>query len=156
MTLLHVHVHIVHDITLCTCIVHDITVCTCIVHDITVCTCIVHDITACTCIVHDITVCTGWPKSLWPLFGRPLLEKFILEYNYVSMVTDVIKPEKYDYAVKNFLILIFLFKIEKIRFFHVFSLLPRISEFQGLFYGFTSFLVCLTLLNRLLLHCAYA
>ena len=75
------------------------------------------------------------------MFDRPLPETFILEHYYLSMVPDVSTPEKYDSAVKIFLTCIFLFKIEITRFFMFFSLLPRISVFQGLFYGFTNFLV---------------
>ena len=85
--------------------------------------------------------CTGWPKSPYTMFARPLPEIFILEYNYFSMVTDVMTPEKYDSAVKISITCIFLFKIEITRFFRVFSLLPWISVFQGLFYVFTIFLV---------------
>ena len=85
---------------------------------------------------------TGWRKSPYTMFDRPLPEIIVLEHYYFSMVTDVMTPEKYDSAVKIFLTCIFLFKSEKTRFFHVFFNFSTKSEFQGLFYGCTIFLVC--------------
>ena len=61
--------------------------------------------------------CTGWPKSPYTMFDRPLPETFLLEHYYFSMVTDAITPEKYASAVKIFLACIFLVKIEKNCFF---------------------------------------
>ena len=53
-----------------------------------------------------------------PIRSLTLLPKiFVLEHYYFSIVTDVITPEKYESGVKIFLTCIFLFKVEKTRFF---------------------------------------
>ena len=57
--------------------------------------------------VKIVVQCTGWPKSHGALVGRPLLEKFISEHYYFSMVPGVSTPEKYDSVVKLFLTGIF-------------------------------------------------
>ena len=88
---------------------------------------------------------TGWAKRPQALFGRPLLEIFILDHYNFSMVPDVSTPEKHDSVVKIFITCIFLFKIEKTRFFVFF-------HFQ---HDYLYFRVCLFISCILLRHSSY-